>query len=161
MKPRTSHDLWVLRACLALCIALGVAASVSRAADAPAATDRAASRDAAEIDALLARVAQARDVVFIRNGSEHSAGEAAAHLRRKLRAAHGRVRTADQLIDFLGTRSSLTGIAYRVRLADGREMPSAQWLRGLLHAIRAGQARTLSIPAQPATPANAPVRAGR
>ncbi len=90
-----------------------------------------------EIEALIARVAQSRDVVFIRNGSEHTAAEAAAHLRRKLAAAHGRVRTPEQFIDALGTRSSITGIAYRVRLADGRELESATWLRQLLRELRA------------------------
>jgi len=89
-----------------------------------------------EIDALIARVAQARGVVFIRNGSEHSASEAAAHLQRKLAAAHGRITTAEQFIDVLGTRSSFTGIVYRVRFADGRVVDSAVWLRQLLRELR-------------------------
>lgn len=91
----------------------------------------------AEIEALITRVAQARDVVFIRNGGEHSAREAATHLRRKLAAAHGRITTAEQFIDALGTRSSLTGTAYRVRLPGGREVESALWLRQLLRDMRA------------------------
>jgi hypothetical protein len=74
-----------------------------------------------EIEALIVRVEHAQGVVFIRNGSEHSAVEAGAHLRRKLAAAHGRITTAEQFIDNIGTRSSMTGIAYRVRVADGRE----------------------------------------
>jgi hypothetical protein len=93
-----------------------------------------------EIDALIARVAQARGVVFIRNGSEHSASEAAAHLQRKLDAAHGRITTAEQFIDVLGTRSSMTGIAYRVRFADGHVVESAVWLQQLLHELRSQQA---------------------
>ena len=95
-----------------------------------------------EIDALIVRVEHAQGVVFIRNGSEHSPVEAAAHLRRKLAAADGRITTAEQFIDKLGTRSSMTGIAYRVRLADGREIDSATWLRQLLRELRAERVRS-------------------
>lgn len=105
----------------------------------------------AEIDALIARVAQAREVIFFRNGSAHTAGEAAAHLQRKLRAAHGRIGTAEQFIDLLGTRSSMTGRVYRVRLADGREIDSAVWLRHLLHEIRTSHIKVAPPPRAAAT----------
>ena len=104
----------------------------------------AANKQSPDIDALIARVAQARGVVFIRNGSDHTAAEAAAHLHRKLAAAHGRITTAEQFIDVLATRSSWTGIAYRVRFADGREVESAVWLRQLLREIRAGRPTVLT-----------------
>jgi hypothetical protein len=110
-----------------------------------------------EIDALMVRVEHAQGVVFIRNGSEHSAVEAAAHLRRKFAAADGRITTAEQFIDKLGTRSSMTGIAYRVRLADGREIDSATWLRQLLREVRAERVRS-PRPAASAVPAPAPAR---
>ena len=111
-----------------------------------------------DIDALIARVEHARGVTFVRNGSDHSAAEAAAHLRRKLAAAHGRIATAEQFIDVLGTRSSITGIAYRVRFADGREMDSAAWLRQLLGEVRAARLRA---PPARATAAPSPAPAGR
>jgi hypothetical protein len=110
-----------------------------------------------EIEALIVRVEHARGVVFIRNGSDHSAGEAAAHLRRKLAAAHGRLTTAEQFIDRLGTRSSMTGIAYRVRFADGREIDSAAWLRQLLRELRAERVRS-PRPAASGVPVPAPAR---
>jgi hypothetical protein len=110
-----------------------------------------------EIDALMVRVEHAQGVVFIRNGSEHSAVEAAAHLRRKFAAADGRITTAEQFIDKLGTRSSMTGIAYRVRLADGREIDSATWLRQLLREVRAERVRS-PRPAASAVPAPRPAR---
>ena len=40
-------------------------------------------------------------------------------------------------IDKLGSRSSMTGKPYRVRLPDGREMDSATWMTGLLEEVRA------------------------
>ena len=94
---------------------------------------------AQEIEALIQRVAAAKGVIFLRNGSEYSAADAATHLRRKLRAADGQIRTPEQFIDQLGARSSMTGRPYRVRLPDGREMDSATWLTGLLRDVRAGR----------------------
>ena len=110
-----------------------------------------------EIEALIVRVEQAHGVVFIRNGSDHSPVEAAAHLRRKLVAAHGRISTAEQFIDHIGTRSSLTGIAYRVRFADGQEIGSATWLRQLLRELRAEGVRR-PRPAASVVPAPVPAR---
>ena len=117
----------------------------------------AASSPNPEIDALIVRVEHAHGVTFIRNGSAHTAIEAAAHLRRKLGAAHGRISTAEQFIDNIGTGSSLTGIAYRVRFADGRETDSATWLRQLLSEVRAERVRS-PRPAASAVPAPAPAR---
>ena len=94
---------------------------------------------AAEIDSLIQRVADARGVIFIRNGSEYPAADAAKHLRRKLDASKGRIRTPEAFIDKLGSRSSMSGKAYRVRLPDGRVLDSATWLNGLLADIRAGR----------------------
>lgn len=93
--------------------------------------------DAREIAGLIAEVERADGVVFLRNGRGHSAREAAAHLRRKWKASRGRIRTTDEFIRHLGTRSSTTGRAYRVRLRDGREIDSTAWLRGLLRGMRA------------------------
>ena len=111
----------------------------------------------AEISALIGKVEHARGVTFIRNGSAHGASEAAAHLRRKLAAAHGRIGSAEQFIDAIGTRSSITGIAYRVRFSDGREIDSAVWLRQLLRELRAERLRS-PRPAASTAPAPAPAR---
>ena len=110
-----------------------------------------------EIEALIVRVEHADGVVFIRNGSEHSPVEAAAHLRRKLAAADGRITTTEQFIDKLGTRSSMTGMAYRVRFADGRQIDSATWLRQLLRELRAERVRS-PRPAASAEPVPVPAR---
>jgi hypothetical protein len=110
-----------------------------------------------EIEALIVRVEHAHGVTFIRNGSEHTAIEAAAHMRRKLAAARGGIGSAEQFIDHIGTRSSMTGITYRVRFADGRELDSATWLRQLLRELRAERVRS-PRPAASAVPAPAPAR---
>lgn len=105
----------------------------------------------AEIDALIARVGQADGMVFIRNGSEHTAAEAAAHLQRKRAAAHGAFASAEQFIDLVGTRSSITQRAYRVRMRDGTEVDGAMWLRGLLREIRAERVKAPPPAAKDAT----------
>ncbi len=102
-----------------------------------------------EISALIGKVEHARGVTFIRNGSAHGASEA---------AAHGRIDSAEQFIDAIGTRSSMTGIAYRVRFADGREIDSATWLRQLLRELRSERVRS---PRPAASTAPAPVPAVR
>jgi hypothetical protein len=94
---------------------------------------------AAEIEALIQRVAAARGVVFIRNGTGYTAADAAKHLRRKLDASKGRIKTPEAFIDTLGSRSSMSGKPYRVRLPDGRTIDSAAWLNALLADIRAGR----------------------
>jgi len=109
----------------------------------------------AEIDALIARVRQAQGVVFIRNGSDHTAPEAAAHLQRKREAVGDRFASAEQFIEAIGTRSSMTGRVYRVRTADGHEVDSATWLRGLLRELRA------KAPPPAARGATSPAPAGR
>ena len=70
---------FILVACLA-----ALAPSIATATQPASATAR---TPAAEIDALIDRVAHAEGVIFIRNGSEHTAAEAAAHLQRKREAA--------------------------------------------------------------------------
>jgi hypothetical protein len=118
-------------------LALLLAAVTPFAAHAAQPTVAAARTPAAEIDALIDRVAHAKGVVFIRNGTEYTAAEAAAHLQRKRDAAGGKIKTPEQFIDKLGARSSMSGKVYRVRLPDGREMDSAVWLNGLLREVRA------------------------
>ena len=121
----------ILFACLA-----ALAPSLASAAQPVSASAR---TPAAEIDALIDRVAKAKGVTFLRNGSEHTAAQAAEHLQRKRKAAGKRIATPEQFIDKLGTGSSMTGKPYRVRLPDGEEIDSAVWLNGLLHDIRAGR----------------------
>src|SRR5690606_21345594 len=79
------------------------------------------------IEELLRRVAAA-DVTFLREGKEHTAAEAAAHLRAKREAA-AKTMTVEQFITEIGSRSSLTGSPYEVRARDGSTESAADWLR--------------------------------
>ena len=73
---------------------------------------------------------------FVRNGEEHSGKEAKSHMERKLNYAGNKMSTVDQFIDYLGTKSSLTGKTYYVILADGKKIESAVWLRSQLDLLK-------------------------
>lgn len=96
--------------------------------------------ESARIEALLAEIAAMEGAVFLRNGEEHSASEAARHLRRKWEAADEEdVKTARAFVDRLATRSSFSGEPYRLRLADGRVVEAGPHFHERLDAIeRAG-----------------------
>jgi hypothetical protein len=66
---------------------------------------------------------------FIREGTEYSGAEGRKHLERKLWWAGQRIRTAEEFIEGIASRSSTTGRPYRVRLPDGEEMETGPWLR--------------------------------
>ena len=68
---------------------------------------------------------------FYRNGSWHAAADARSHLDRKYRAVNKRrsVPSVQDFIDWVGTRSSMTGEEYRVRCPGSDAMTSAEWFR--------------------------------
>lgn len=123
---RSSARHWI--ACLALiCLQAGAVQAGSSV------TLSAEVRD--QIDFLLARVEDS-GYIFIRNGDEHDSAEAAKHMRRKYEhfLNKGDIHSVDDFIDLAGTKSLLTQKAYRVRLPDGTEVPTAEWLRDQLGA---------------------------
>src|SRR6478672_11244956 len=71
---------------------------------------------------------------FYRNGSWYAAAEARSHLASKYRQVDERqpVRSAEDFIDGVGTRSSTSGEPYRVRCPGSDEMTSAEWFRRAL-----------------------------
>ncbi len=89
----------------------------------------------AEVDALIAFV-RTSDVRFIRNGREYSGVEGADHLRDKLAKAGDRVKTTDDFINGIASKSFLSGKPYMVKFADGRTQPTGDWLRAHLAETR-------------------------
>ena len=92
----------------------------------------------AEIDRMLQQV-QASDCIFIRNGSEHDAEDAADHLRLKLKRGKKYVNTTEQFIDRLASESSWTGKPYTIRCPDQDEELTGAWLHRLLDSIRTAE----------------------
>ena len=93
-----------------------------------------------KIERLLKAIESAEGVVFIRNGAEHSAQDAAEHLRSKWDAAGGEIKTVDDFIDKIASKSSLSGEPYRVRLADGTEVFAGEYLKDKLSEIEESSA---------------------
>ena len=71
---------------------------------------------------------------FYRNGSWYAAADARSHLARKYREVDKRqpVRSVQDFIDWVGTRSSMSGEPYRVRCPGADAMTSAEWFRRVL-----------------------------
>ncbi|HEX6962719.1 MAG TPA: DUF5329 family protein [Lacipirellula sp.] len=88
-----------------------------------------APSEAAQIRQLIAHIRSLEGAVFIRNGEEHTAVEAAEHLQRKWDFAGDKIQTAEQFIDELASKSSTTGEDYLIRLNDGTEIAAGAYLR--------------------------------
>jgi hypothetical protein len=89
-------------------------------------------KEADRIRQLIAAVETLQGAVFIRNGVEYDAKAAADHLRLKLKAAGDRVKTAEDFIRLCASRSSVTGWAYRIRLADGTVLETETFFLNVL-----------------------------
>ncbi len=76
---------------------------------------------------------------FSRNGSWHSAAEAAEHISKKYHYAldRGQIHSAEDFITYAATKSSLSGQAYTVRCGGGRTAACADWLTAELRRLRA------------------------
>ena len=94
----------------------------------------------AEIDELIFFV-QTSGVRFIRNGTEYSGAEAAQHLRDKLEKAGDRIKTTDDFITGVASKSYISGKPYLVKFADGHTQLTADWLRAHLAEIRKNNKR--------------------
>jgi hypothetical protein len=90
------------------------------------------AREQQRIDFLIQSVESSKGITFVRNGSEHDGGAAAAHLRMKLNYLGERVKTAEDFVKSCASESSLTHRKYSIRRADGTTMDSAAFFAGLL-----------------------------
>jgi hypothetical protein len=110
MKPRTLFAGVVSALLCATCFG----------ADPPSERDK--------IEAALARMDKS-DLVFIRNGSEYTGKAAADHMRAKLKQAGDSVKTFDEFVDKVASKSSMSGKPYLVKFKDGSTTELAKWLR--------------------------------
>jgi hypothetical protein len=80
------------------------------------------------VDRLIGYVESRTDLAFVRNGQDYSSKDAASFLREKMDQMGGSVTTAQQFIDQIATRSSMSGEPYMIRHPDGRTEHSAKFL---------------------------------
>ena len=90
-----------------------------------------------EVDALLGGIERS-GCEFYRNGTWHNGHEAQLHLRDKFDylVARSRIDSAEQFIDKAATKSSFSGLAYRVRCNNGAEVSSQEWMHHQLNLLR-------------------------
>ncbi len=90
-----------------------------------------------EIDVLLGQL-QSSSCAFNRNGVWHTAGDARAHLLRKLRhlEERGAVRSAEDFVELAASTSSVNGTPYLVRCGAGEPVASRAWLLAQLKLLR-------------------------
>ena len=96
---------------------------------------KAAETPAQEIEFLIGYIDRA-DVRFIRGRAEYSAREAADHMRTKLARAGGRVKTAEDFINGVASKSYFMGAPYKVKLPSGEIVPTGPWLTRALASRR-------------------------
>lgn len=105
------------------------------AAPADSQSDDGASQEA-RIEALIDHIASLEGAIFIRNGQEYAAADAASHLRMKWEWKKDEVATAEEFIVKLASASSQSGELYTMRLADGRVVNVGEYLRAQLETLR-------------------------
>ncbi|MFD2246040.1 DUF5329 family protein [Pontibacter ruber] len=73
-----------------------------------------------KIDMLLNYIRGLKGATCIRNGSQHDPAEAADHLQVKREKHASEVKTAEEFIQHLATKSSMSGEYYTVKMPDGQ-----------------------------------------
>jgi len=86
--------------------------------------------DSEEIQYLLSFISSS-NCTFIRNGNEHPAAKAREHLEMKYNHAKRRIHTAEDFIDKIASRSSLSRKQYTIRCGT-TILPTKQWLEEAL-----------------------------
>ena len=118
-----------LRAAL-LTVVLGASALLAHAT--PSATEERL------IDTLIQRVSNMSSMVFLRNGSEYKAADAAKHMQAKYDYFKKELVTAEDFITRCASRSEMTGQAYKVKLNDGAMRDASEFLNAELRSLRQG-----------------------
>ncbi len=106
-----------------------VAASALTGRVAFAGTQPATAPETLKIRYLISAIDSLKDAAFFRNGVAYGSKSAADHLRLKWRLAGSRCKTAEAFIRYCASGSSVTGLPYSIRFADGHTATSEVYLR--------------------------------
>ncbi|MCJ8165118.1 DUF5329 domain-containing protein [Pontibacter sp. E15-1] len=78
-----------------------------------------------KVEKLIAFVSSMEGATFIRNGSKHSCAEAAQHLQAKWQKHKADVKTAEEFIEKLASKSGMSGEDYLIQFSDGHTETAA------------------------------------
>jgi len=118
-----------------IALATGIAFVMLLLAAVPAGSQP-SGQDEQAIQHLIAYVSGS-DLRFVRNASEYTPPEAAAHMDKKYRHFRDDIETADDFIELCATKSLLSGKPYLVIDRQGQQRLSSDWLRAELAAWQA------------------------
>lgn len=89
----------------------------------------------ARIDKLIHFIETQKGMKFVRNGIEYECSEAAKFLRGKLEKMGKDVTTAQEFVERIASKSTMSGKPYHVKFADGKTMLASQFLGEALKRI--------------------------
>jgi hypothetical protein len=79
-----------------------------------------------QIEELLKRIEKSK-IIFIRNGTQYSSKKAADHLRSKWEHSKGQIKTLNEFIKKIASKSSYSGKYYLVKLQNGTIISAEKW----------------------------------
>jgi hypothetical protein len=97
--------------------------------------------EVAKIEYLLERIRHS-PYRFIRNRTEYPSVRAAKHLFWKYSIGKKRIKTAQEFIQHIATKSLKTGLLYLVKLPDGQQVSVGKILQNELHLLE----KTIGMP---------------
>jgi len=89
-----------------------------------------------KIEALIKSIENLESAKFYRNGSIYDAETAGKHLRMKLNKAGDRVKTVEDFIEKIGSKSSITDENYKIIYADGKEIIARTYFYNVLKSLK-------------------------
>jgi len=105
-------------------------ACASLAAAAPSADEH------QRIQTLIQRVEKMTTMSFLRNGTAHTAAEAAQHMQAKYAHFKNKIATAEDFVDLCASRSEMTGKPYMVKMGDAAPVEAGAFLKDELRTLR-------------------------
>ena len=119
-----------------IAIIVAVVMFVSLQAGAEKKDDEAKQEDLEETIAYLLEFVRTSDVIFIRNGKEHSAEDAVKHIQKKYNHYKKKIKTPEDFIEKSATKSMMSGKLYQIKLNDGTVITCKDWLLAELDRYR-------------------------
>ncbi|MDR2461558.1 MAG: DUF5329 family protein [Deltaproteobacteria bacterium] len=87
------------------------------------------------VNLLLDLFATNTDLIMVRNGAQYPVERAITHLRNKLSSSPVEINTAEEFIDLLASKSSVTGKPYTIIFPNGRNIHSSLYFHELLQQV--------------------------
>lgn len=85
---------------------------------------------------------ESSDCIFIRNGREHTAKDAVAHLQKKYQYFKDEIQSPEDFIRLAASKSLISGKPYWIKTANGMKLKLKNWLLKALEIYRAKRRRT-------------------